>query len=108
VFPALSPGEVPVALPAIFPACSPQQQVTLLHKQVPVLCPATIFKAQDQHLEKELNERVGFVIHQSMSDSDSSESFVEATQNQPNNASSSNAKFLHKIHHAIISIGHKE
>jgi hypothetical protein len=90
VLPALSPGEVPVALPAIFPACSPQQQVTLLHKQVPVLCPATIFKAQDQHLEIELNERVGFVIHQTMSDSDSSESFVDATQNQPNNASSSN------------------
>jgi hypothetical protein len=62
------------------------------------LCPATIFKAQDQHLEKELNERVGFVIHQSMSDSDSSESFVEATQNQPNNASS------HKVFQMLARI----
>jgi hypothetical protein len=58
----------------------------------PILCPTEIFKAQDQQLEHDLDQNQYQQLQfndgeKEFSDTDSGESFVDATQNQIGNSS---------------------
>jgi hypothetical protein len=84
-----APG--PVVCPA-FASGAGHRQAASVQVVEPILCPTEIFKAQDQQLEHDLDQNQYQQLQfndgeKEFSDTDSGESFVDATQNQIGNSS---------------------
>jgi hypothetical protein len=76
---------VPVC-PASASSSGPMQAASVQVVE-PILSPTETFKAQDQQLEQVLNQQLQFDSDKGFSDTDSGDSFVDATQNQIGNSS---------------------